>query len=426
MVPYRNLSSLIPPFILDNLANTVPLPPAMRLKGIAAATIDQFDVCYISSYSDGVAQISVASSSADSTAPGLLFLALSAATAGNEVILTLGPANVPMNTSGLDIGDPVYVNSLGNPSSGAGVVARKIGEVAVAGVIAGSYTFVGSMAALGGTTTTLDSLTMTKTLTSSGQILDVNATTTTATGTTWAIDASNEQTTNARTSGTLGGIRSTVTSLTGTTTGVDHVAFDAVAVAGDADSDHIALRAGAAIDVTIDSRAQTTGKNLWKVGDNLASALSVEEGSNSYFKVVTTNSSERTEIRGPVPVGPTATAITGATALTVADAGRIFTVAQSSAYDIDLPAVPGADYTFRFQLVSAGAFNVTITSAGSVATFEGVIVNDVTSVIPATGSTLTFASGVSALGDYIEVTSTSATKYCVRAICSADGGITVA
>ena len=36
--------------------------------------------------------------------------------------------------------------------------------------------------------------------------------------------------------------------------------------------------------------------------------------------------------------------------------------------------------------------NVTITVAGSAATFVGVIVNDVTSVIPATGSTLTFAS----------------------------------
>lgn len=122
-----------------------------------------------------------------------------------------------------------------------------------------------------------------------------------------------------------------------------------------------------------------------------------------------------------------ATAITTTRAMTLADAGGVFTVAQSSAYDIDLPSpTTGAGCRYIFQLVSPGAFNVTITVAGAAATFEGTIVNDVTSVIPATGSTLTFASGAAALGDNIEIISTSTSKYLVRAVTSAAGGITIA
>jgi len=81
-----------------------------------------------------------------------------------------------------------------------------------------------------------------------------------------------------------------------------------------------------------------------------------------------------------------ATAITAAATLAIADSGGIFTVAQSSAYDIDLPSpTVGAGLRYLFQLVSPGAFNVTITVAGAAATFEGTIINDVTSVIPCTG-----------------------------------------
>lgn len=123
----------------------------------------------------------------------------------------------------------------------------------------------------------------------------------------------------------------------------------------------------------------------------------------------------------------TAVAITGATALVLADSGGIFTVAQSSAYDVDLPSpTTGAGSRFLLQLVAPGAFNVTVTVAGGAATFEGIIVNDVTSVIPATGATLTFVSGVAALGDYIEAISTATGKYFIRAITQAAGGITIA
>lgn len=120
----------------------------------------------------------------------------------------------------------------------------------------------------------------------------------------------------------------------------------------------------------------------------------------------------------------TPTAITGTTSLVAADSGGIFTVAQSSAYQVTLPTPAGAGVRFLLQLVSAGAFNVTVVATGC--SFEGTIVNDVTSVIPATGSTFTFASGTAALGDWIEFISTSTSKYFARAVTSAAGGITIA
>lgn len=121
-----------------------------------------------------------------------------------------------------------------------------------------------------------------------------------------------------------------------------------------------------------------------------------------------------------------AVAITTTRAMTLADSGGIFTVSQASAYDIDLPSpTSGPGCTYVFSLTAAGANNVTITVAGSAATFVGTIVNDVTSVIVATGSTLTFATGASALGDTIIVRSIATNLYHVQAVTSTAGGITV-
>lgn len=129
-------------------------------------------------------------------------------------------------------------------------------------------------------------------------------------------------------------------------------------------------------------------------------------------------------IQGLRTTATTSTAITGATTLVAADSNGIFTVAQSSAYQVTLPTPAGAGVRYTLQLVSPGAFNVTVVATGC--TFEGTIVNDVTSVLPATGSTFTFASGTAALGDNIEFISTSASKYFARAVSSAAGGITIA
>lgn len=124
--------------------------------------------------------------------------------------------------------------------------------------------------------------------------------------------------------------------------------------------------------------------------------------------------------------GTTAVAITGATTLTLADSGGIFTVSQGAAYDIDLPSpTTGAGLRFLFQLIGAAANAVTVTVAGGAATFEGTIQTDAACIV-ATGSTLTFASGTAALGDWIEAISTSTTKYFIRAMSSANTGITVA
>lgn len=120
-------------------------------------------------------------------------------------------------------------------------------------------------------------------------------------------------------------------------------------------------------------------------------------------------------------------AISSARVLEQADSGGCFTVSQAAAYDIDLPSpTAGAGLSFRFFLGTAAANSVTITVAGGAATFIGTITNDVTSVIPATGSTLTFISGTSALGDNIEVYSVATNLYAVRAVTSAAGGITIA
>lgn len=131
--------------------------------------------------------------------------------------------------------------------------------------------------------------------------------------------------------------------------------------------------------------------------------------------------------RGLRTTSTTAVAIVGATVLTIADSGGTFSVGQGAAYDIDLPnPTVGAGLDFVFYLTGPGANNVTVTVAGAAATFVGTIVNDVTSVIPATGSTLTFASATAALGDTIWVRSISTTLYLIGAVTSAAGGITIA
>jgi hypothetical protein len=124
--------------------------------------------------------------------------------------------------------------------------------------------------------------------------------------------------------------------------------------------------------------------------------------------------------------GTTAVAITGATTLTLADSGGIFTASQAAAYDIDLPSpTTGAGLSFEFSLTGPAANDVTVTVAGSAATFVGILQNDVTSTLPCTGSTLTFKSGVAILGDMIQIRSIATNLYRVYAASSAAGGITI-
>jgi hypothetical protein len=171
----------------------------------------------------------------------------------------------------------------------------------------------------------------------------------------------------------------------------------------------------------------TTGQPEITLTDNLADALSVLIPSGVDLLVfTTTNSAEAVAVRGLRTTSTTATQITGATTLTLADSGGVFEIDQDAAFDIALPdptTGPGCRYTFVIS--DAGANNVTVSTTGS-STFIGTIVNDVTSVVPATGGTLTFATGTAAVGDTIEAISISTSLYLIRAVSSAAGGITVA
>lgn len=184
---------------------------------------------------------------------------------------------------------------------------------------------------------------------------------------------------------------------------------------------------------------QVPGSHVWgPLGDHIVNAAGVPElaptlsGTPDFQatgikadNLAPSTAGANVKVAGLRKTQTTAVAITGATTLTLEDSGGIFSIAQSSAYDVNLPdptSGPGCEYTF--YCTAPGSFNVTLTVDGS-ATFVGTIVNDVTSVLPATGDTLTLASGVAALGDTIVVKSISTGLYHVQAISSANGGITV-
>ncbi len=175
-----------------------------------------------------------------------------------------------------------------------------------------------------------------------------------------------------------------------------------------------------------------TTANSLAIPDNLADAWNLKEGTNSYIKATTTNSSEAVTvtpllitpagIQGIVAKTNGATAITTTRAVTRVDSGGVFTVAQSSAYTVTVAQPSAAGERYQFQLIAPGAFDISLVATGC--TFEGTITIDA-ATIPATGSTLKFASGSAILGDNIEIISTSTTKFLVRAIGSGAGGITI-
>jgi hypothetical protein len=174
-----------------------------------------------------------------------------------------------------------------------------------------------------------------------------------------------------------------------------------------------------------------SGASELKLADNSANALEILQGSTSYLKFVTTDSAEKIvfgkAVEGLQSSSSSAAAITAARVLTLADAGGVFNIDQDAAFDIDLPSpTTGAGCRYTFVITDAGANAVTITVTDGAATFVGTIANDVTSVLPATGATLTFVSGTAAVGDSIEIVSLTTGLYFVRAISSAAGGITVA
>lgn len=208
--------------------------------------------------------------------------------------------------------------------------------------------------------------------------------------------------------------------------GIDHVFYGDTAstnMTWDQSADSLIMNGAARLVFT-----GTTGQPEIHLTDNLADALSIEiSGSTDLMVFTTTDSAESVQIRGLRNTQTTAVLITGATTVLLADSGGVFTVDQDAAFDIDLPSPtsgPGCRYLFIVH--DNGANNVTITVAGGAATFIGTIVNDVTSVLPCTGSTITFVSGSTAIGDWVEAISLTTSLYMIRAVTSTAGGITIA
>lgn len=117
-------------------------------------------------------------------------------------------------------------------------------------------------------------------------------------------------------------------------------------------------------------------------------------------------------------------ALVGAKTMLLEESGGTYTLAQSSTYLITLPTAAAANtgVSYKFFMIANGAFTITISDGA--ANMIGTIVNDVTSVLPATGTTLTFVSGTAAIGDNVEVTS-NGISWLVRAVSSVNGGITI-
>jgi hypothetical protein len=328
------------------------------------------------------------------------------------------------------------------------------------------------------------SLDLAVTATAADQAINADLSMNSATAIGVGVDATAVQLTTARTAGYLAGVRSATTSLAGDLNSVKYYDYLAGAPTdGGGTVLHVAYGIlGTGHDILIDCSSAANGENDVLLPDNVASAFEFREGANTYMTFVTTNSGESVNIIKPlkvdgirsfsgttgtllvnmtdnladgfsvqeastkymtfvttdgsevvnvfkptvtvglVPTTSGATAITTTRAVTRADSGGIFTVAQSSAYTITVATPVAAGERYVFQCVSPGAFDVSLVATGC--TFEGTITIDA-STIPATGSTLKFASGAAVLGDNIELIATSTSKFFVRAISSGAGGITI-
>ena len=181
-------------------------------------------------------------------------------------------------------------------------------------------------------------------------------------------------------------------------------------------------------DLTIDNTL-ATGSTIMLLGtDTTATDFQVQNNSAVAILTVTPLSATAGTVTTQGhrnAVGQTAVAITGATTLTLGDSGGIFTVAQSSTYDIDLPSpTTGPGCSYFFSLTAPGAFSPTITVDGGAATFVGTIVED-NSCVVCTGSTITFV-GTAILGDSVEIRSIATNLYHVRAFTSGASKITIA
>jgi hypothetical protein len=117
----------------------------------------------------------------------------------------------------------------------------------------------------------------------------------------------------------------------------------------------------------------------------------------------------------------TAAAITAERVLAAADSGGVFSIAQTSTYGITLPA-PAQGLSYKFVLVAAGAFTVTITATG--AYLYGIHHVDGASVSINATTSIVFVSGTAVVGDIVELYGVDSTHWMARIHISATGGVT--
>jgi hypothetical protein len=112
-----------------------------------------------------------------------------------------------------------------------------------------------------------------------------------------AVDATVVQTTTARTGGYAATFRSSTTSLAGDLNSVPYYDYYALTPTdGGGSAVHVAFAVGSGHDRALDLSACATGEGVIAVGDNLAIAAAIKEGSNSYLVVTTTDGGEKVTI----------------------------------------------------------------------------------------------------------------------------------
>jgi hypothetical protein len=188
------------------------------------------------------------------------------------------------------------------------------------------------------------------------------------------VDATVAQVTTARTSGYAAAVRAKVTSLTGDTAGVDYYAFYAIdPTVGEANADHIAFKVGAGYDAALDLSACATGEGDVIVGDNLAAALTVREGSTDYLTVKTTNNAEGVVVGKPLyHAAQIIDMADGAVALVQAAAGAGEVVLSGSALFVDANSGQATeDLTLPPEATSSGLMLPIFNTGG-----EGIVVKD--------------------------------------------------
>jgi hypothetical protein len=174
-----------------------------------------------------------------------------------------------------------------------------------------------------------------------------------------------------------------------------------------------------------------TGVNTVSIPDNLASALDITEGSNSYIKCVTTNGSESVDVAKVINAaagvqGVVANEIVTATnVITAAESGKTFFLNSATEFVSTLPAVAaGLKYTFIVTAAPSGASYTVVTNSSA-----NIIKGNQNSVAGDAGDfgtaddTITFVDGQSVAGDKVEVIS-DGTSWFAYAISKVAAGIT--